>query len=365
MEIDMVDMQAEETQTGGEEALEYLQTEVKRLNTELQEFTAKLDQARGQGEQLAQRNAAIMGEVRRIETALDETPRLNIKEAYTEALSSQLNLLTIRGSMDKLHAQEAAARQAVAVVRKAVELLSKADEEEKGDTFNARQVLLSEMKAQEEERERLASKMHDGPAHSLTNFILQAEICQKLFDRDPEKAHDELLNLKNAAGDAFQRVREFIFDLRPMMLTDLGLEPTLKRYCQEFQKKTGIKVEENVPPQDRRLESYQEVLIFRGIQELMVNARDHGEADSVTVTLEVGDRLALATVENDGRGYGTGPLDPDAGGDDALGLRTLRERLELVGGQLRIGPGSGPGMSFTIEIPIGPAGQAAEVDAFD
>jgi two-component system sensor histidine kinase DegS len=220
------------------------------------------------------------------------------------------------------------------------------------------------MKAQEEERERLASKMHDGPAHSLTNFILQAEICQKLFDRDPEKAHDELLNLKNAAGDAFQRVREFIFDLRPMMLTDLGLEPTLKRYCQEFEKKTGIKIEENIPPQDRRLESYQEVLIFRGIQELMVNARDHGEADSVTVTLEVGDQLARATVENDGRGYGTGPLDPDAGGDDALGLRTLRERLELIGGQLRIGSGSGPGASFTIEIPIGPE-QAAEADVFD
>jgi two-component system sensor histidine kinase DegS len=79
--------------------------------------------------------------------------------------------------------------------------------------------------------------MHDGPAQSLTNLILQAEICERLFDSDPVRARAELGNLKDAVTSNFQKVREFIFDLRPMMLDDLGLNPTLRRYVQEFEAK--------------------------------------------------------------------------------------------------------------------------------
>jgi two-component system sensor histidine kinase DegS len=82
--------------------------------------------------------------------------------------------------------------------------------------------------------------MHDGPAQSLTNFILQAEICQRLFDRNPERAAEELDNLKTAASVTFQKVRDFIFDLRPMMLDDLGVVPTVRRYVDSFKEKTDI-----------------------------------------------------------------------------------------------------------------------------
>ena len=80
--------------------------------------------------------------------------------------------------------------------------------------------------------------MHDGPAQSLTNFILQAEICQRFFDRNPDKAAEELENLKNDASMTFQKVRDFIFDLRPMMLDDLGVVPTVRRYTESFRRKT-------------------------------------------------------------------------------------------------------------------------------
>ena len=72
------------------------------------------------------------------------------------------------------------------------------------------------VEAQEDERRRLARQMHDGPAQSLTNFILQAEICQRLFQRDPVRAEEELENLKTAVNTTFQRTRTFIADLRPM-----------------------------------------------------------------------------------------------------------------------------------------------------
>ena len=84
--------------------------------------------------------------------------------------------------------------------------------------------------------------MHDGPAQALSNFILQTEIAMRLFDIDQEKARQELITLKNSATSAFQQVRDFVFELRPMMLDDLGLVPTLKRYVEAFKEQTNTSV---------------------------------------------------------------------------------------------------------------------------
>ena len=96
--------------------------------------------------------------------------------------------------------------------------------------------------------------MHDGPAQALSNFILQTEIALRLFDMDQEKAREELVNLKNTATSAFQQVRDFVFELRPMMLDDLGLVPTLKRYVEAFKEQTNTNVRLAVSGVERRLE---------------------------------------------------------------------------------------------------------------
>ena len=109
--------------------------------------------------------------------------------------------------------------------------------------------------------------MHDGPASSLSNFILQAEICQRFFDSDPSRARTELNSLKSTAAHTFNDVKNFIFDLRPMMLDDLGVIPTLRRYVESFQEQSDIPIALTVTGTERRLESYVEVTIFRAIQE--------------------------------------------------------------------------------------------------
>src|SRR5574341_12398 len=351
----MVDAKTEEVKSAKEETLQYLQTEVRRLNVELHDITTKLDASRGQAEQLAQRSAQVMGEVRRIESGAAGSAG-EVKQVYMDALDAQQRLLTIRGQMEKLQAQEASIRAELQLIQSAVDLLSRQDESQQGSSFDAREMIFRVMDAQEEERERLARQMHDGPAHSLTNFILQAEICQKRFDKgNIDKARDELMNLKTAAGEAFQRVRGFIFDLRPMMLTDLGLVPTIKRYLDAFESKTGIETEFQLSgqAQDKRPPSYAEVLIFRGVQELMVNARDHGEADRIRVELELNFDGVRAAVGDNGRGFSTGKLSLDATGDSgALGLPALRQRVQLVGGDLPLDGVSGQGATVEISIPL-------------
>ncbi len=343
------------TRSSRDEALDLLRGLLERVNAELRDIDAKINQSRGQIEQQAERNAVIMGEVQRIQAVLDQTPRLNIKEIYDEALEVQQRLLTIRAQMEKLQALEDAARRTAESLQEVINLLARGDgERSAGESFNAKEIIMRVIDAQEEERERLARAMHDGPAHSLTNFILQVEICQRLFDRDPAKVGEELKKLKKAAHEAFQRVRSFIYELRPMMLTDLGLVPTVKHYLETFKEKTGIETELVIEGRQRRLEHYREVLIFRGIQALMANARDHSGATFIRVTMDMsGDRVRVV-VEDNGRGFGTGRLSLDASNSEALGLGALHERVRLVDGTVRVDSVAGQGAKIEIDIPAGP-----------
>ncbi|NTV91666.1 MAG: sensor histidine kinase, partial [Clostridiales bacterium] len=96
------------------------------------------------------------------------------------------------------------------------------------------------IKAQEDERQRVARDIHDGPAQSMSNVVLKAEICERLLDVDMMKAREELRNLKKIVRESLQDVRKIIYNLRPMSLDDLGLIPTLQRFVTTFRDETGI-----------------------------------------------------------------------------------------------------------------------------
>jgi len=208
------------------------------------------------------------------------------------------------------------------------------------------------IEAQEEERLRLARQMHDGPAQSLTNLMLQAEICERLFDTDPAQARVELGNLKNAVTATFQKIRGFIATLRPMMLDDLGLIPTLKQYIQGFEEKTQLSTHFAVIGRESRLPSHLEVALFRMIQDLLNNVQTHAQASHVQVSLDFREGLVIATVEDDGSGFDVNELQARAPERKGMGLATLTERAELLGGRVQIDSRMGRGTRVRIELPV-------------
>jgi len=353
----MVVQQQQEIRSGKDEAIDLLRAELKRLAAEVHDIQQKLKASQQQVEQLSQHNAAVIGEVRRIESALDTTPRINIKDAYTEALNTQQRLLTLRSQMQKLQSEGEVAQRTYDTAEKLIELLNRKDPNQE-ELLNAKEMIIRVIDAQEEERERLARALHDGPAHSLTNFILQAEISLKWFEKDPMRAREELIKLKNAANHSFQNVRAFIADLRPMMLGDLGLAPTLKRYLKDLKTKSELDTQFDMIGREMRYAEYLEVLIFRGIMALVSNARDQRNATMVSVTLEMNESSIRATVEDNGRGFGTGRLTLDANNSEALGLGALQERVHLVGGTLNIDSAGGMGAKIQIEVPADSAAAA-------
>jgi two-component system sensor histidine kinase DegS len=191
--------------------------------------------------------------------------------------------------------------------------------------------------------------MHDGPASSLSNFILQAEICQRFFDINAERARTELNALKGTASSTFESVKDFIFDLRPMMLDDLGIVPTLRRYVETLQEKGDLPVNITVTGIERRLESYIEVTIFRAVQELLSNARAHAQATQVQVLLDLAQDRVQVVVEDNGSGFN---VDEAFSDQDKIGLSTLRERIKMLGGELSVQSSLGQGTRAEFYIPL-------------
>ena len=126
------------------------------------------------------------------------------------------------------------------------------------------------LNAQEDLRREIARAMHDGPAQSLTNIVLQAQIVERLLVRDPDSANAELRLLVAMVQATLEATKNFIFDVRPMVLDDLGLVPTLRRAARERGRKAVIAVEFESLGQDRRLPVDLESSLFRMIDEALI-----------------------------------------------------------------------------------------------
>lgn len=343
--------------------VEETKTAYDQIERELQEIALPLKQSSSEVERLAQRNAQIASRVRQIEINLESYPREDIKEAYTAAQDSQMRLFTMRSQMERLQSKREALQAQAEQLRRFLSLgipVGEAgqDIEEPSPTPSSESTIVRVIEAQENERRRLARQMHDGPAQSLTNLILQAEICERLFDLDPEQAHVELENLKQAANATFQNTRRFIFGLRPMMLDDLGLVPTLRKYIQDFREKSRLSIDLHIMGEERRLAPHLEVTIFRVIQELLNNVDQHAHAAHVDVTLDLEGEVVAVTVEDDGRGFDVEETLAAAReslgipvGRKSVGLITIQERTEMLGGEIEIDSNVGRGTKVRLELP--------------
>jgi len=325
-----------------------LQAELEETVKALREVTLMIEQSQGEISKLSQRNAAITTHLQQVQTQLDRMPAQEIRNAYDSALDAQQRLFVMRGQLEKLQSEKAHLDRFRSTLERA--RATSAGDLAAASAGGAKSPLASvEMlvNAQETERQRLSRQMHDGPAQALSNFILQTEIAMRLLDVDSGQARDELNNLKTSAMGTFQKVRNFIFELRPMMLDDLGLVPTLRRYSDAFKEQTGLDVTLTVTGNDRRLEPYLEVMLFRAIQEVLGNAARHSQAALVKVALDMGQDRVRVSVDDNGKGF-----DPDSIlQGNSLGLKLIRERAEMLGGNFEVDSAMGKGSRISFAVP--------------
>ncbi|HEX7557363.1 MAG TPA: sensor histidine kinase, partial [Leptolinea sp.] len=334
--------------------------ELEQSRRTMTEIKMMLDQSQSELTRLTQRNASITGKMQQVQTNFETLPREEMRLTFNEALDAQQRLLVMRGQMDKLQSDQTHLQRYVNYLEK-IQVFVFSEKSISTDVRKApatgAETLALVMDAIENDRIKISHEMHDGPAQVLSNFIIQADIANHLIDIDPAKAKVELENLKVAAANTFKKIRAYIYELRPMTLDDLGLLPTLKRFFESFAEQNGAEYKFEYKGAERRLVNYLDVLLFRAVQELLVNAVQHNKDYPVKLQLFVQviyeDNMVRVVVRDNGKGFDNSSLS-QAGGH---GLQTLQQRIQLAGGEIEIDTQPGKGCTVTFQIPaIEPGG---------
>ena len=347
-----------------EQLVEDLQATIDSIEARLKENDTIIEQNRAEVERLQQKSVNVSAQIKRVEENFDTVPRQDIKVAYESAIDTRTRLVSMRSQLEKLEDNQRYMeeyRDKVEQVLHTMDDVSISGGPSGSDgiapvrklSLGGEQIVRI-VEAQESERRALANALHDGPAQSLTNFILQAEICQRLFDRDPDTASNELNNLKAAASTSFQKVRDFIFELRPMMLDDLGLIATIRRHTENYDEKyENIAINFHLTGAESRFPNHIEVMMFRGLQTLITNSVDVLKAKNIDIRLDIGDDRLMGTVEDNGRSFDPEvELDRSQGDSPLQNMLDLRERLQMVDGDLDIFSAEGEVNSVQITLPL-------------
>ena len=324
--------------------------ELEQTQKELKEIVMLIEQSQLEISRIQQRNASISAHLQQIQSQYETASKADIRMAYDAALDAQQRLFVMRGQIDKLQSDHTHIEHYLSILERVNQALVSGEIDHSGtkrdQTALAKSVELI-IQAQEAERGRLARKMHDGPAQALSNFILQTEIAMRLFDIDQLKAKEELAGVKTTASSTFQKVRDFIFDLRPMMLDDLGLVPTITRYVESFKDQSGIEVRLVSTGMEQRFESYLEVMVFRAIQELLGNIALHSQATQVILQMDSSTTGLRVSLEDNGKGFEVDKVQ-DSGG---MGLKVIRDRVQMLGGSMEVHSTIGHGSHILFQLP--------------
>jgi signal transduction histidine kinase len=196
----------------------------------------------------------------------------------------------------------------------------------------------------EEERRRLRRDLHDGLGPSLASITLQLEALRNLMRKNPDAANHLINDLQTQMQTAITDVRRLVYELRPPALDDLGLVSALRQHAARTSQVEGlnisVEVSEPLPP----LPAAIEVVAYRIALEAMTNVVRHARATSCVVRLWLTDALHLEITDD---GIGIAP-DRHAG----IGLNSMRERAEELGGTCRIGLNAPGGTRVVARLPL-------------
>lgn len=213
------------------------------------------------------------------------------------------------------------------------------------------QVLASQvLRAQEEERKRIALELHDEASQDLTAIILGHTIIEQLHD--PEEVRARSLELKALAASTLERLHNLIVELRPSFLDDLGLGPALRWHLDQYGQRFGLATEMHVSGEPRRLPAEVETAIYRVVQEAVTNVARHAAASKVAVTIEYAEGQVAAFVQDDGCGFVPESMAMPFKNGRGLGLLGMQERASLAGGTCMIESTLGEGTLIAVHIPL-------------
>jgi signal transduction histidine kinase len=208
-----------------------------------------------------------------------------------------------------------------------------------------RQLLEKVILAQEDERRRISRELHDSTSQSLTSLMVGLKAMDTLCNNILVHSHAE--DLRGVVAQTLDEIHAISTQLRPNVLDDLGLTAALERLADEWETRHKTIVDSAIQIGGQRLPGEIETAVYRIVQEALTNIAKYAQADSVSLLVELREHELVAVIEDNGIGFNMAPS-PER---PHLGLIGMRERAELLGGQLTIESQAGLGTNIFIRIP--------------
>lgn len=209
--------------------------------------------------------------------------------------------------------------------------------------------------AQEQERQRIARDIHDGPAQNMSNLIIKTEYCIRLLDKDIDLAKSEMQVLKDQIRLTINEMRGMIYNLRPMSIDDLGLIPTLERLVEKMSEEIGCKIELVTKSYDnpilKELDEEIKLTLYRIAQEALNNIKKYASASMIRIEIVVEDDSIRLSIIDNGVGFNVGDVKLNLRDNKGFGLSMMRERANLLGTSISIVSEIGKGTIIEILVP--------------
>jgi len=216
--------------------------------------------------------------------------------------------------------------------------------------------------AQENERRRISRELHDEIGQALTAIKFNLDMIDKELPQTSSPLRERIGEAKSLSHQTLTAMRQLSMDLRPTMLDDLGLIPTLRWYIQNFSNRLNIYshfeaigFEEKLPPQI-------ETAFYRITQEALNNIAKHAEATRVEVFLEQRDSMICASIMDNGKGFDMEKVLHPESPDRGFGIIGMQERASLLDGHINIQSRPGFGTHIRIEVPYQKGSRGDEKD---
>lgn len=347
------------------ELTESSREEYKLLTDELKETRIKVEKMIVKGDQLEKDERLYRNRLAQVSKNFNVYSESQIKEVYETTHNIQTQLKMVREREISLRQKrdfiERRLKSLDGMIEKGSSLVSKVsvisnyltgDFKQFSDLIedaNQKQSFgLRIIEAQEEERRRISREIHDGPAQMLANILLRSDLVDRTFrERSGEEALVEMKSLRSMVRTSLQEVRRIIYNLRPMALDDLGLVPTIRKYLVNVEEYNKISITLSEQGGFDRLASKYEVALFRLIQESVQNAVKHASAEHIHVNIRIEKNQVSVSIRDDGVGFNL-----EKKKENSFGLIGMRERVEMLDGELDINTKIGGGTTIYVKIPL-------------
>jgi signal transduction histidine kinase len=212
-----------------------------------------------------------------------------------------------------------------------------------------KRAMQSVLRMTEAERSRLAAELHDGPVQQLTALLYGLELARQHVRRGSPSAAEELLaSLEDRATGEISELRRLMTQLRPPVLDELGLITALQNQGQSFESSSGVECAIDTEP-ELELTPELETVLYRVTQESLTNVGKHANASRVNISLAAVDGQVCLLIRDDGIGFDPGKATAMVS-QGHFGLVNMRERVEMVGGRLRVDSSPGGGTTIAVEM---------------